>query len=685
MNQQIKPPQATRVPKTEVVHGETRTDEYHWLRERDDPAVREYLESENAYTEGMTAHTAATQERLYREMLGRIKETDSSVPERIDDYWYYSRTIEGHAYSIYCRRLGSLDAPEEILLDVNDLARDHDFYQLGVLTVSPNHRCLAYSFDTTGSEVHRLRFKDLESGQLYPDTIENTGHAAAWANDSQTLFYTVLDPTLRPYEIRRHTLGTDASGDGVVFSEPDEAFFVSVDKTRSRRCVLISSDSKTISEVWWCSADRPDETIRVVHPRERGVEYTVDHHEDRFLILTNDGAKNFKIMTAPMATPGKEHWETLVAHDPAVKIDAIDAFRSHLVAWVRKNGLTAAHVRDWATGDAHDISFDEPAYAIGDSRNPEYDTDVLRFTYSSLTTPLSVFDYDMRLRDRTLMKRYEVLGGYDPSEYRSERLMATAPDGTQIPISLAYRGDLPRDGRRPLLLYGYGSYGLSIEPTFSSARLSLLDRNVVFAIAHIRGGGAMGRQWYEDGKMLRKRNTFTDFIAVAEHLVEQGYTSSDRLALRGGSAGGLLVGAVCMMRPDLCKAVVAEVPFVDIVNTMSDPTIPLTVTEYEEWGNPGEREFYEYMMSYSPYDNVERRAYPDLLVTAGLNDPRVQYWEPAKWVAKLRTMNTGSGVLLLKTNMGAGHRGASGGYVQLHETAFWTAFVLDRLPGTAAA
>ncbi len=681
-----KPPVAKRQPRAQTLHGDTLTDDYYWLRDRQDPEVIRYLEEENRYTEARTRHTAVLQEQLYQEILGRIKETDLSAPDRLGDYYYYSRTEQGKQYGIYCRKKGSLESPEQVLLDANALAAGQKYFRLGAYRQSPDHRLLAYSTDTNGSEVYTLVIQDLETGRRLPDQILNTYYGVEWSADNQHLFYTTLDAAKRPYRLWRHRLGADSKDDQLVYEEKDEMFFLRLSKSRSREYLLLSLESKTTSEVRFLRADRPVESFRVLHPRQHDVEYHAEHHGSRFFIVTNDHARNFKLMEAPVANPAKTNWREVIPHRAAVKLDDIDAFQDHLVIYERERGLKTMRVRNLQTGQTHTVEFPEPVYTFGAGPNLEFRTSQLRFQYTSLVTPRSVFDYDMNTRKRDLQKRYDVLGGYDPTQYQSERVFAKASDGTQVPVSLVYRKGMTRNGKNPLFLYAYGSYGSSTEPSFSSDRLSLLDRGFVFAMAHLRGGGEMGRPWYDQGKLLNKKNTFTDFIACAEHLVREKYTSSDRLVISGGSAGGLLMGAVVNLRPDLFRAVIAKVPFVDVINTMLDQTIPLTVTEFEEWGNPQDKKYYHYMKSYSPYDNVGAKAYPPMLVTAGLNDPRVAYWEPAKWVAKLRRLKTDQNVLLLKTNLGAGHGGPSGRYDRFRETAFDYAFLLDLLglekPGT---
>ena len=673
------PPVAMRVTHVETVHGMQRSDDYFWLRERDNPKMISYLEAENRFTQATMRHTKGFQKRLYAELKGRIKETDLSVPAKDGEYYYYTRTFEGKQYRTHCRKRGHLDAPEEVILDQNELAKGNDYFRLGGFEISPDHRLVAYSVDTSGSETYTLRIKDLTTGELLPDEVLNTYYGLVWGNDNRHIFYTVLDDAKRPHKALRHTLGTDASEDVVVHHETDERFHVRLGKTRSRKFILLSLNSSVTSEVHVLDADQPTGSFRVINPRRQDMEYSVTHQGDYFYITTNDNATNFKVVRTPIDQPGIANWSEVISHRPDVKVDRVSAFKNHLVIYERQAGLKKMRIRDVRNGSEHYVEFPEPVYTFFPGSNEEFDTTALRFSYTSLVTPRSVFDYDMETRTRELKKQTEVLGGYDPSQYESKRIFATASDGTKVPISIVYKKGIVLDGQNPMMLYGYGSYGASIDPAFRSSRLTLIDRGFVFAIAHIRGSGTMGRLWYEDGKFLKKKNTFTDFIACAEHLIEQGYTSPDRLAIRGGSAGGLLMGAVTNMRPDLFKVVVAQVPFVDVINTMLDASIPLTVIEYEEWGDPHDKTYFDYMLSYSPYDNVKVQDYPNMLITAGLNDPRVQYWEPAKWTAKLRAMRTDDNRLLLKTNMGAGHGGASGRYDALKELAFVYAFILDTL------
>ena len=614
------------------------------------------------------------QETLYKEILGRIQETDLSVPVKRDDYFYYARTEEGKAYSIYCRKHGSLDAPEEILLDANVLAAGQKYFRIGNFSISPDHRLLAYSTDVEGDEAHTIFVKDLTTGELLPDRITNTYYSLEWANDNRTFFYTVIDPARRPYRVMRHQLG--AASDELVYEEQDARFSLGVGKTRSRQFLVLHLGSALTSEVRYMEADQPLGEFRVMLPRKQEVEYDASHHGDFFYIRTNEGAKNFRLMRTPAANPSRDNWEEVIPARPAVTIEGVDSFEDYLIVYERERGLEKICVRDGNGAFSHYIDFPEPVYTVGATGNPEYRTRTLRFIYTSLVTPASVFDYNLETHQRELKKQYEVKGGYDPSQYQSERIFANAPDGVEVPISLVYRRGFEKNGQGPLLLYAYGSYGHSIDPGFSSDRLSLLDRGFAFAIAHPRGGAELGEEWHDYGKLLAKKNTFTDFIACAEHLIRNRYTTPKRLAIMGGSAGGLLVGAVLNMRPDLFHAAVAKVPYVDNLNTGLDPTLPLTIAEYEEWGNPEHKEYYDYIKSYSPYENVAPREYPRLLVTAGLNDPRVSYWEPAKWVAKLRAMKHDTNVLLLKTNMGSGHFGPSGRYEGIKEVAFDYAFLL---------
>lgn len=676
----MEAPDLKKIPTSSTHFGITLHDDYAWLRDKKNPDVIAYLEAENAYAKASMAHTEDFQKALYKEMLARIKEDDSTVPARLGAYWYYTRTETGKAYPIHCRKHGGLDGVEEVLLDENALAEGHDFFDLGDAEVSPNDQLLAYTADYDGSEYYTLYVKDLRTGELLADRVERVSEEIEWSNDNGTVYYVRPDEeTHRPYRMYRHKLGTDAVEDVLVYEEPDESYYLSMGKSKDDKYMFVDLSSHTSSEVHYFSADEAEGKPELLFARQANVELGVEHHEGWWYIVTNEDAVNFKLMRTRVETPDRAHWEEVMAHDLQVKLDDVETFKDFLVVYGRKGGYKAIFVRDMRSGEVHEISHPEPVFTLGGGPNLEYDIEELRFAYSSLVTPATSVSYDLRQRTRTVLKQAEVLGGYDPSEYRCERIYATAADGVQVPISVVYKQEFRGKGPQPLFLYAYGAYGHTVDPSFSSARLSLLNRGMVFAIAHIRGGGAMGRPWYEDGKLLNKRNTFTDFIACAEHLIGLGYTAADRLAISGGSAGGLLMGAVVNMRPDLFRAVDASVPFVDLMNTMLDPSLPLTVIEYDEWGNPNEEAYFKYMHSYSPYDNVTAQAYPHMLITAGLNDPRVHYWEPAKWCAKLRDVKTDDHVLLLKTNMGAGHQGASGRYGYLEELAFDYAFVLDRL------
>jgi oligopeptidase B len=705
-----RPPAPERRPVILEAHGDVRIDDWYWLRDKDDPAVIEHLVAENAHTEARMAGTARLQTTLFEEMVARIEETDLSVPVRKGPWLYYGRTVEGSSYAIHCRRPagggGTAGTPDEVpadevvLLDENALAEGHDYFAVGNLEVSPDHRWLVYSTDTTGGERYTMRFVDLDTGAESHESLEDTSYGVAWANDNATVFFVRVDEAMRPFQLWRHRVGTDPAGDSLVFEEPDDRFYLGVGRTKDDRYVLLGLESKVTSEVWALAADEPLREFSVVEPRRQGVEYSVDHdrgdpeagRESRFLIVTNDGAVDFRLMEAPDATPGRAHWREVMGGRRGVRLDSVDPFAGHLVVYEREGGETRIRVIDAATGRSSPVDQPESPSTVWGGANPEYESTTLRYEYTSLTTPRSVYDDDLSTGTTVLLKRQPVLGEFDPDRYRTERRWAVAGDGTRVPLSLVYRTDLVRAPgsddapAAPCLLYGYGSYETSIDPTFSSLRLSLLDRGFVFAIAHVRGGGEMGRSWYEEGKLAAKPTTFTDFVSCAEMLVEEGWTSPDRLVARGGSAGGLLMGAVANLAPDLFRAVVAEVPFVDCLTTILDDTLPLTVLEWEEWGNPvTDPEIYRVMKSYSPYDNVRAVdeggrpvRYPDILATAGLSDPRVGFWEPAKWVAKLRAANPENRVLL-KTELGAGHGGPSGRYDAWKDEAFVYAFILDAL------
>lgn len=674
-------PVAKVVPKVDTLFGVEMVDNYAWLRDdtRSDPEVLGYLKAENEYTARILQHTEQLQKDLYDEMLGRIKETDLSVPVKHGDFYYYDRTEEGKQYKIYCRKQGSLEADEEILLDVNKLAEGYSFMRLGTYLVSPDHRLLAYSTDTAGSERYVLRVKNLKTGELFPDMISNISGSVEWAADNKTILYTVPDDAWRPFKLYRHELGQPTSDDQLIYHEPDDGFWMDIAKSKDEKFLLMELGSETSSEVWYLDSGDPTGVFKVISLRAPKLEYSVWHHDNRFFIVTNHEAKNFRLVTAPEKEPSRDNWTDLIPHNPAVKLDYVSMFTDFMAISEREGGFKQLRVLDFKTGQTHRLQFDEAIYRCGIGDNPDFNSATLRYSYQSMITPSSVFDYDMSTREQELMKQKEVLGGYDPSQYTSERIYATAGDGTKIPVSMVYRKGMKTDGSHPLYLNGYGSYGHSMDPYFSSNRVSLLDRGFIFAVAHIRGGGEMGRAWYDDGKLMNKKNTFTDFIAVGNHLVAEKYTGHDKLVISGGSAGGLLIGAVLNMAPTLCRVAVADVPFVDVINTMLDASIPLTVIEYEEWGNPNEEAAFKYMLSYSPYDNVAAQDYPNMLITGGLNDTRVQYFEPTKWVAKLRATKTDNNRLLLKINMGAGHGGASGRYDYLKEIALEFAFILDVL------
>ena len=669
-----KPPMAEKKSKTTNIHGETLVDDYFWLREKTNPAVLTHLHAEDDYTESVMKPTKALQEKLYNEMVSHIKETDMQVPYRRGDYFYYTRTEKGKQYPIFCRKKGSTEAAEEIVLDVNELAKGQKFMSIGMFNPSDDGNLLAYSIDNTGYRQYLLQIKDLRTGQLLPERVERINNLA-WATDNKTVFYVTEDAvTKRNDKFFRHILGTDKHD--LVYEEKDEIFDIATGRTRDKAIIVLEIFSKTSTEARYIPADKPDAAFKVVLPRQPDHEYDVDHRGGLFYIRTNKGAKNFRIVTAPVNDPSEANWKEFVAHRPAVKVDGISLFADHAVLSEWENGLQQLEVINFKTSKRNRIEFPEPVYSAGLSSNAEFNTAVVRYSYNSMVTPNSTFDYDMNTGKSTLLKQQEVPGGFDRTNYKAERVFATASDGTKVPMSIVYRKGVKLDGSAPLLLYGYGSYGASIPPTFSSSRLSLLDRGVIFAIGHIRGGGELGEEWRQAGRMMNKLNTFTDFIACAETLVKLKYTSSDRLVIQGGSAGGLLVGAVSNMRPDLFKAVVSQVPFVDVLNTMLDATLPLTTSEYIEWGNPNDKPAYEYMKKYSPYDNIGKKNYPATLVKVSVNDSQVPYWEGAKLVAKMRTMKTDNNPLLLKVNFGAGHGGASGRYDALRETAFDFAFML---------
>ncbi len=666
------------MPKTTEVNGRRLVDNYFWLRDKKNPEVKAYLEAENAYTDAVMKPTEAFQKRLYDEMLGRIKETDVDVPYKKGNYFYYSRTEAGKQYQILCRKKGSLDAPEEVVLDVNELAKGQTFMALGAFAVSSDDNLLAYSTDNTGFRQYVLGVKDLRTGKVFSDHAEKVG-SVVWANDNKTLFYTVEDAAKRQYRLYRHVVGTTGPDD-LVYEEKDERFDVEARKSLSKAYIFLISGSHTTTEVRYISADQPMADWKIMEPRKQDVEYYPDHNGDFFYIRVNDTGRNFRLVKAPVGDPRSQNWQEVVPHRPSVMLDDISFFKNYYVRYERENGLPQISVTDLNSGQSKRIEFPEPAYDVFEYINREYDTAKFRYIYQSAITPESIFEYDMGNATSVLLKQKEVPGGYDRTRYQVEQIYATAADGVKIPVSVVHLKGTRLDGKGPLYLYGYGSYGISSDLDFDSDLFSMVDRGVVAAVAHIRGGGEMGKAWHDDGRMMHKKNTFTDFIACAEYLVAQGYGSKDRLVIEGESAGGLLMGAVLNLRPDLFKAALVGVPFVDVMNTMLDESLPLTVGEFEEWGNPKEKAAFDYMITYSPYDNIEAKAYPNMLVKTSFNDSQVMYWEPAKYVAKMRALRTDHNVLILKANLSpAGHGGASGRYDRLKESAFDYAFLLTQM------
>jgi oligopeptidase B len=671
-----QPPFAKKVQHETRIHGLVLNDDYFWLRDKQNPEVIQYLEAENGYTDSVMKPLKGLEDALYQEILGHIKQTDLTVPARIGEYYYYSRTEEGKQYPYQCRKKGSLESPEEILLDLNKLAEGHTYVGLGTFSVSNDGNLLAYSLDTTGYRQFTLHVKDLRTGQTLGENIERTGDAV-WATDNKTFFYTTEDQvTKRSDKFWRHVAGSD--NNDLIYEEKDELFDVRATRSLDKKIVFLASQAKTSTEFQYLRADVPTDELKVILPREDSHEYEVDHYDGKFYIRTNSEAKNFRVVTAPIQDPSRKNWTPFIEHNPNVNIQGLLTFIHHLVVVEREGGLPYLRVIDMRTRQSHRIAMDEPDYAVFPSRNPEFNTTSLRFDYQSMVTPNSTYDYDMNTHERKLLKQQEVPGGFDTKNYEAKRVWAVARDGTRVPISLVYKKGVPFDGTAPMLLYAYGSYGASMSPTFSPGRLALLDRGVIYALAYIRGGGELGEDWREQGRMMKKLNTFYDFIDCADYLVKNKYSSSDRLVIQGGSAGGMLMGGVANMRPDLFKAVVAVVPFVDVMNTMLDASLPLTTSEYIEWGNPNEKTAFDYMRQYSPYDNVAPKDYPVMLVRVSLNDSQVPYWEGAKLVAKLRATKTDSNTLLLKANMGAGHGGASGRYDALHDLAFDYAFMLSQ-------
>ena len=674
-------PLAPKKPQLLEIHGHQRQDPYYWMNDRENQEVIDYLNAENSYLKEVMKPTEGLQKQLFEEMKGRIKEQDESVPYFKSGYFWYTRYEKGSEYPIFCRKLGSLEAEEAVILDVNALAEGKSYFQVTQAATSTNQQLLAFAADEVGRRIYTIRFKNLDTHEFLEDQIPEVTGNFVWASDQRSIFYSKQDPeTLRSFQIYKHILGSPTSTDLLVYEELDEEFSCMVHKTKSEKFILIHSESTISSEVRFVSADQPTVAFQILQARIPHLEYAADHYGDHFYIRTNDQAQNFKLVKAPIANPSKENWIEVIPHRPETLFEDFDLFSKFLVTQERSNGLTQINIQPWESerkGEGHSLAFEDETYTAYVGTNPEFDTNLLRFIYNSLVSPSSVYEYNMVTRQKTLLKQQEVVGGHEPSDYQSERIWAKAADGVLVPISLVYqKSTFSKTGKNPVLLYAYGSYGYSMDAYFSSNRLSLLQRGFVFAIAHIRGGEDLGRAWYEDGKLLKKKNTFTDFIACAEHLIQQEYSSPEHLYAMGGSAGGLLMGAVINMRSDLFNGVIANVPFVDVVTTMLDESIPLTTGEFQEWGNPKEKEFYDYMLSYSPYDNVNAQAYPNLLVTSGLHDSQVQYWEPTKWVAKLRDQKTDANLLLLFTNMEAGHGGASGRFNPLKEIALEYSFLL---------
>ncbi|WP_418510007.1 S9 family peptidase [Corallibacter sp.] len=673
-------PVAKKIPHELKIHNDVRLDNYFWLNDRENPDVIAYLQAENAYTKDVMTHTEDFQKSLFEEMKARIKEDDSSVPYKLNGYWYMTRFEKGKDYPIYTRKKESLDAEEEVLFDCNEMAKAHAYFKLGGISVSPDNTMAAFSTDIVSRRQYSIQIKNLVTGEIYSDKIENTTGSCTWGNDNKTLFYSRKDDvTLRSHKIYRHTIHTNIADDVEVFHEEDDTFNTYIYKTKSRKYLVIGSSSTLTTEYRILNADTPQADFKLFQKRERGLEYAISHYDDAFYIITNkDEAVNFKLQKTSEKTTEKEHWVDVLPHRNNVLLEDIDIFRDYYVVSERENGLNRLRIISWSGDEDYYLPFDSETYTAYTGSNPEFNTDVLRYSYNALTTPSSVIDYNFKTKQKTVLKEQEVLGGtFNKENYKSERVWATARDGVKVPVSLVYNKNTKLDGNAPLLLYAYGSYGSTIDPYFSSIRLSLLDRGFIYAIAHIRGGEYLGRDWYETGKLLQKKNTFYDFIDCSKYLIQQQYTSSSHLYAYGGSAGGLLMGAIINLNPELYKGVIAAVPFVDVVTTMLDDSIPLTTGEYDEWGNPNDETYYDYIKSYSPYDNVEKKAYPNMLVTTGLHDSQVQYWEPAKWVAKLRDLKTDKNKLLFHIDMDSGHGGASGRFESLKEVALEYAFILD--------
>jgi len=678
-SEKIAPPVAKKIPKELTIHGDTRIDNYYWMNERENPEVIAHLEAENAYTEAVMKHTEPLQEKLYEEIKSKIKQDDESVPYKENGYFYYTRTIPEKEYYIVCRKKDNLEAPEEIVLDVNKMAEGYEYFAIGGSEISPDNKLLAYGIDTVSRRQYAVYFKNLETNEILADIVPNTTGGVTWANDNKTVFYILKDTvTLRSAKIMKHTLGTPVENDAVVYDEADETFNAFVYKTKSKKYIMIGSESTLTSEYQFLDANIPDGTFKIIQPRTRGLEYQVDHFGDDFYIRTNLDALNFKLVKTPVNKTEKENWVEVIPNRSDIFLEDFEILKNFLVVSERKEGITQLRVMPWK-GEEYSIDFDEEVYSVSPDVNLDFDTDIFRFTYTSLTTPVSTFNYNLKTKERTLLKQQEVLGGFDKNNYETKRIYATAMDGTKIPMSIVYRKGMEKNGNNPTLIYGYGSYGITMDPSFRSSRLPLLDRGFIYAIAHIRGGQINGRSWYEDGKLLKKMNTFTDFNDCAQFLINEKYTNSGKLFAMGGSAGGLLMGACINLKPELYKGVVAAVPFVDVVTTMLDESIPLTTGEFDEWGNPKEEKYYYYMKSYSPYDNVVAKNYPALLVTTGLHDSQVQYFEPAKWVAKLRELKTDNNLLIFHINMDYGHGGASGRFQYIKDIALQYAFIFDQI------
>lgn len=674
--QNMQPPKAKKIEKKLEKFGDVRIDNYYWLNDRENPEVIDYLKAENAYTEAQLKDTENFQQILFKEIKSRIKEDDASVPYKLNGYWYISKFRKGGEYPIYSRKKESLEAAEEIMFDVNEMAKPYSFYNLSGISVSENNEIAAFGEDTLSRRIYTIRFKDLKTGKIIADELQNTTGRSVWAADNKTVFYTRKDNTLRAYQIWKHILGTPQNQDQLIFEEKDETFNAYVYKSKSRQYIIIGSASTLSDEYRFIPANKPDAAFQIFQKREKGLEYNIEHFGDDFYIRTNkDGATNFKLMKTPVLNTGKENWKDVIAHREKVFLENFEIFKDYLVLEEKSGGLTQIIIRSWDEKTNFQLPFKEETYSAGIGNNPEFETNILRYDYTSMTTPNSVIDFNMQDKTSEIKKEQPVLGDFDKNNYESKRIWVTARDGAKIPVSIVYRKETKINADTPLLLYGYGSYGFSMDPYFSIARLSLLDRGFIYALAHIRGGQELGRPWYEDGKLLNKKNTFNDFVDISKHLIANNYTSEKHLYAMGGSAGGLLMGAIINQAPELYKGVVAQVPFVDVLTTMLDDSIPLTTGEYDEWGNPNDEIYYHYIKSYSPYDNIAKKNYPNLLITTGLHDSQVQYWEPAKWIAKLREMKTGNELLLLKTNMEAGHGGASGRFESLKETALEYAFL----------